>query len=71
MADVDQEYVDSGLRRANHVFCWGDKLDDRLVKLCASPSVTRDIADGIPIEKLRNLVRHGTHAASPAGVGRQ
>jgi hypothetical protein len=29
---VDEEEVDEWLGRADHVFCWGDKLDDRVAE---------------------------------------
>lgn len=65
MADIDQEDVDRWLRRANHVLSRGDKFDNRVVQLCSSPSITGLVRGLIPVEKLWNFVRHGTHATSP------
>ena len=69
MADVDQEYVDRGLRWADHVFRWRDELDYGVVELSARPTVPRLIPCLVPIKQLRNFIGHRTHAASPAASG--
>ena len=66
MTDVNEEDVDRRLWRSDHVLCRRNKLNDRVVKLGALPSVTRLVASLVPVEQLRHLVRHAAHAASPA-----
>ena len=56
MANIDQENIDGGLGRPNHVLSWRYELDYRMIKLWASPAVTRLIAYLIPVEQLGHLI---------------
>ena len=65
MADIDQEHVHSWLRRSNHILSGGDKLHCRVIQLSTSPPISWLVPLLVPIEHLRDLVGHGTHAAPP------
>jgi hypothetical protein len=56
MADIDQENVDRGLGRANHVLSGRNEFDDRMIELCTRPSVSGLVAYLIPVEELWDLV---------------
>lgn len=66
MAHINQKHIRCRLGRPDHVLARRDKLDDRVVQLCARPTVAGGVAGLIPVEELGDLVGHGTHAAAPA-----
>lgn len=66
VADVDEEYINSRLRRSDHVFGRCNKLDYCVVQLGTRPAISRLIPGLVPVKQLRDLVRHTAHAATPA-----
>jgi hypothetical protein len=68
MADIDKENVYRGLGRSNHILSGRNEFDDGMIELGTCPSISRLVAYLIPVEKLRDFVRHIAHAASPAKV---
>lgn len=54
------------LSQTDHILCWSDKLYDRVVQLCPSPSIGGLTFDLIPVKQLRHVIREITHAALPS-----
>lgn len=65
VADIDQEHVYRWLRRSNHILGGSDEFNNRVIQLGTSPPISRLAPLLVPIEHLRNLVGHRTHATPP------
>ena len=37
--DINQNHVDQGLRRADHILCWGNVLDHGVVEFLSLPAI--------------------------------
>lgn len=65
IAHVEEEQVNQRLRRAHHVLLRRNKLDNGIVELVASPTVSASLRSSIPIESLGDIVRQVAHVATP------
>lgn len=57
MADINEEDIHCWLGWPNHVLGRGNKLDNGMVQLVTSPSITRLVTGLVPIKELRYFVR--------------
>jgi hypothetical protein len=69
MAHVDEEDIDSRLRRPDHVFGRCYELDDSMSQLSTRPAIRGLVPGLVPIKQLWDLVRHATHTAAPTRQG--
>ena len=65
IANVDEVDVHRGLRWADHILRWCNVFDNTMIQFSASPPVSWLVPGLVPVEKLWNLVRQGTHTAAP------